>query len=201
MVVRGQLQYLGFVRKYDRVYQGLARKLAERDPTFAPTLPTTPEPGEIVYATEGPSDPLHFEAALRSFREAGDFTELAFRAVAHKVPKNDEQLWSWLNEQSATANAEPRVGIFDCDAEYATRLGESGWRHFGNGVVGRWFSPRVQRNENARFGAAANLICEICDPAVAGDDEQVDDALPSRDLAFGNEICSPFMKPIGQREG
>ncbi len=86
LVIRGQLQYLGAVRGYDRIYQQLASARAKCDTSFVPTAPSRPERGDVMYATEGPSDPLHLEAALRAFRNTGDFTELSLRQLSHKPP-------------------------------------------------------------------------------------------------------------------
>jgi hypothetical protein len=98
-VIRGQLQYLGYVRGYDRIYQRLAAVLAANDSSFTPTAPKRPNPGDVIYATEGPSDPLHIDAALRAMRARKDFKELDLRRVSHDVPKNDDQLWKWLNRR------------------------------------------------------------------------------------------------------
>jgi RNA-directed DNA polymerase len=129
LVIRGQLQYLGGVRGYDRVYQRLARVLATCDPSFTPSAPIVPESGDVVYATEGPSDPLHVEAALRAFRANGEFKELNLRAVSHKPPKNDTQLWEWLQRAKDVPNRIPSLGLFDSDSDYAKQLGSAGWAH------------------------------------------------------------------------
>ncbi len=70
-VIRGQVQYLGYVRGYDRIYQELAASLAFHDPGFSPIAPKVPDRGDVLYATEGPSDPFHIDAALRAMRGAG----------------------------------------------------------------------------------------------------------------------------------
>jgi RNA-directed DNA polymerase len=135
LVVRGQLQYLGSVRGYDGVYQRLAAELAALDPSFTATAPTVPAPGLVTCATEGPSDPLHLEAATRSFRAGGGFAELDLRRVTHEPPKNDDQLWKWLQKEKDVPHPFPRVGVFDADTGYASKLGAKGWEHLGNGVV------------------------------------------------------------------
>ena len=147
LVVRGQLQYLGSVRGYDGVYQRLAAKLAVLDPSFKATAPTVPAPGLVTFATEGPSDPQHLEAATRFFRASGGFDELDLRRVSHKPPKNDDQLWKWLQKEKDVPHPVPRVGVFDADTSYALKLGAKGWEHLGNGVVAvalapaPWLSP------------------------------------------------------------
>jgi RNA-directed DNA polymerase len=135
LVVRGQLQHLGQVRGYDRIYQQLATLLAQCDSSFTPTAPMVPEAGDVVYATERPSDPFHIDAALRAMRAGKDFTDLRLLHVAHKPPKNDTQLWKWLEEQAGMPNQLPHVGLFDADTRYAARIGPSGWKHLGNAVV------------------------------------------------------------------
>lgn len=134
-VVRGQLQYMGYVRDYDRVYQRLAAILAANDTSFTPTAPKRPNPGDVIYATEGPSDPLHIDAALRAMRARKDFNELDLRRVSHDVPKNDDQLWKWLNRRKLVGNRVPHLGLFDSDSSYAKDLGPAGWLHLGNAVV------------------------------------------------------------------
>jgi RNA-directed DNA polymerase len=141
LVVRGQLQYLGAVRRYDRVYQRLANTLTTCDPTFTPSSPATPTRGDVVYAMEGPSDPLHLDAALRSYRSDDEFQELNLRQVSHQPPKNDSQLWAWLQHRKDVPNQIPHVGIFDCDSGYAKQLGAHGWKHLGNGVVAVALAP------------------------------------------------------------
>jgi len=141
LVIRGQLQYLGAVRGYDRVYQRLAQILATCDPGFVPSTPRRPEPGIVVYATEGPSDPVHLEAALRAHASRGEFKELDLRQVSHSPPKNDDQLWRWLQDRKDVPNQVPHLGIFDCDSSYAENLGSDGWQHLGNGVVAMALAP------------------------------------------------------------
>jgi RNA-directed DNA polymerase len=135
LVIRGQLQYLGVVRGYDRIYQRLATLMTSCDPSFVATAPTWPEPGEVLYATEGPSDPLHLDAALRALRSVGDFTELSLRQLSHKPPKNDDQLWRWLQQEKDIPSQIPRLGIFDADSSFASAIGPTGWSHLGNGTV------------------------------------------------------------------
>lgn len=134
LVVRGQVQYLGYVRSYDRVYQRLARKLVECDETFTPTLPVDPQPGQVIFAGEGPSDPKHLFAALHALRS--EFHGLHFVEVEHQRPTTDQQLWNWLEARRYSHNLHPVVGIFDCDSEdVISRIGADGWRHLGHGVV------------------------------------------------------------------
>jgi RNA-directed DNA polymerase len=134
LVVRGQVQYVGYVRGYDGVYQRLAQKLRECDPSFTPTLPSTPQPGQVIFAGEGPSDAKHLFAALHALRE--QFTGLHFVELDHRRPKNDQQLWDWLQAHKDSRNIHPLVGIFDCDSDkFISRIGPAGWRHLGNGVV------------------------------------------------------------------
>ena len=151
LIIRGQLQHLGAVRGYDRVYQQLAKLLTACDPSFTPTAPAIPRQGEIVFATEGPSDPLHLEAALRELRTGGAFRELDLRAVSHQPPKNDEQLWRWLNRQAEVPNRIPHLGLFDHDSDYASQIGESGWSHLGNGVVAVALAPAPWLGETKNF--------------------------------------------------
>jgi len=120
---------------YDGVYQRLAAKLAVLDPSFKATAPAVPAHGLVTFATEGPSDPQHLEAATRFFRANGGFDELDLRRVSHRPPKNDDQLWKWLQKEKDVPNPFPRVGVFDADTSYALRLGAKGWEHLGNGVV------------------------------------------------------------------
>lgn len=141
LVIRGQLQYLGAVRGYDRIYQRLAAVLARCDPTFTPSSPRWPKAGDVVFVTEGPSDPLHLEAALRAFRAGNEFTELNLRQVSHRPPKNDDQLWAWLQRQKDAPNRIPHVGIFDADSKYIKSVGPQGWQHLGNGVVAVVLAP------------------------------------------------------------
>ncbi len=147
LVVRGQLQYLGAARGYDRVYQRLAAVLATQDRSFVPTASTVPKAGLVIFATEGPSDPRHIDAALRAFRKAAEYTELELRTIDHRPPKNDVQLWDWLQKEKDSTNSVPRIGLFDADSQFAKKLGPSGWRHLGNGVVAvalaaaPWLSP------------------------------------------------------------
>ena len=141
LVIRGQLQYLGAVRRYDRFYQDLASLLAACDPTFTATAPSWPEQGDVLYATEGPSDPLHLDSALRALRANGGFRELNLRQLDHKPPKNDQQLWRWLQEQKDVPSQVPRVGIFDADSGYASKIGPDGWIHLGNGAVAVVLAP------------------------------------------------------------
>jgi RNA-directed DNA polymerase len=135
LVVRGQLQYLGSVRGYDGVYQRLAAKLTALDSSFKATAPTVPAKGMVIFATEGPSDPQHLEAATRFFRASGGFDQLDLRRVSHNPPKNDDQLWKWLQKEKDIPHPVPRVGVFDADTSYALKLGSKGWEHLGNGVV------------------------------------------------------------------
>ena len=151
LIIRGQLQYLGAARGYDRLYQRLASALARCDPSFNPSAPLLPEPGDVVFATEGPSDPLHVEAALRTFRSDGQFTELNLRAVSHKPPKNDSQVWEWLQRQKDLPNQIPHLGLFDSDSTYAAQLGAKGWRHFGNSVVGVALAPPPWQQPSQSF--------------------------------------------------
>jgi RNA-directed DNA polymerase len=134
LVVRGQVQYLGYVRNYDRVYQRLAQTLRECDPTFIPALPTTPQSGQVIFAGEGPSDAKHVFAALHALKQ--DFTGVHFVELEHRKPQNDQQLWEWLQAHKESHNIQPLVGIFDCDSDtYVSHIGPAGWRHLGNGVV------------------------------------------------------------------
>ncbi len=133
LVVRGQLQYLGYVRNYDRVYQRLAQTLAECDPEFTPSLPSAPQTGQVIFAGEGQSDAPHFFAALHALQS--DFVELHLVEPSHRRPTNDGQLWNWLQASKDSRNLHPRVGIFDSDSKFAARMGPDGWRHLGNGVV------------------------------------------------------------------
>lgn len=134
LAVRGQVQYFGYIRGYDGVYQRLAQRLHSCDESFTPTLPTVPQPGQVTFAGEGPSDAKHLFAALDAMRP--DFPELRFVALDHRQPKNDQQLWDWLQQNKDVRNLEPLVGIFDCDSEeFIRRIGPRGWNHLGNGVV------------------------------------------------------------------
>ena len=140
-VIRGQLQYLGYVRDYDRIYQRLAAILAANDTSFTPIAPKRPDPGDVIYATEGPSDPLHIDAALRAMRARKAFNELDLRRVSHDVPKNDDQLWKWLNRRKLVGNHVPHLGLFDSDSSYAEEIGPTGWVHLGNAVVAVTIAP------------------------------------------------------------
>ena len=151
LVIRGQLQYLGAVRGYDRVYQRLAAVLAECDPTFAPSAPSLPDAGDVVYATEGPSDPLHLEAALRSYRRTGEFKELNLRQVGHRPPKGDQLLWQWLQRQKDVPNTIPQLGVFDSDSSFVRSLGPRGWTHLGNGVVAVALAPPAWITGDAQY--------------------------------------------------
>ncbi len=134
LVVRGQVQYLGYVRKYDGVYQRLAQKLQECDASFRPTMPTVPRSGQVIFAGEGPSDAKHLSSALYALQ--GDFEGLHFVELDHRKPKNDQQLWDWLQAHKDSRNIHPLVGIFDCDSDkFVSRIGNGGWKHLGNGVV------------------------------------------------------------------
>lgn len=151
LVVRGQLQYLGSVRGYDGVYQRLAAKLAVLDPSFKATAPTVPAAGVVTYATEGPSDPQHLEAAIGFLRRSGGFGELELRHVSHKPPKNDDQLWKWLQKEKDVPHSVPRVGVFDADTGYASKLGAKGWEHLGDGVVALALAPAPWLAAGQRF--------------------------------------------------
>ena len=133
LVVRGQLQYLGHVRNYDRVYQRLAQKLAACDPSFTPTLPSVPQSGQVIFAGEGQSDAPHLFAALHAMQD--DFRVLHLVEPSHNRPKNDNDLWNWLQAYKDSRNLHPRVGVFDADSKFAARIGADGWTHLGNGVV------------------------------------------------------------------
>jgi hypothetical protein len=116
------------------VYQQLAHKLSLCDTTFVPTLPTSPKPGQVVFAGEGPSDAMHLSRAFRAL--AKDFKDLHFVKEAHKPPKGDQALWNWLEARKHSHNSHPVVGIFDCDSnQFVQRIGAQGWIHLGNGVV------------------------------------------------------------------
>jgi RNA-directed DNA polymerase len=141
LVLRGQLQYLGAVRGYDRVYQRLATQLAAQDPSFVPTAPIVPTRGVVIFATEGPSDVFHFEAAVRFFRADHEFAELDLRRVGHQAPRGDTQLWAWLQREKDVRHGAARVGLFDADSTFAEQLGGAGWRHLGNGVVAVALAP------------------------------------------------------------
>lgn len=134
LVVRGQVQYLGYVRNYDGLYQRLARQLAECEETFSPTLPANPQPGQVLFAGEGPSDPKHLFAALHALEP--EFSGLHFVELEHQRPTTDQQLWDSLEARRHSRNRHPYVGIFDSDSEeFVSRMGPEGWKHLGNGVV------------------------------------------------------------------
>jgi RNA-directed DNA polymerase len=149
LVVRGQLQYLGFVRNYDRIYQRLAQTLSHCDPTFTPSFPSTPQSGQVVFAGEGQSDGPHLFAALHALR--ADFLSLHLVEPSHNRPTNDDQLWNWLHAVKDSRNLHPRAGIFDADSKYAARIGPDGWRHLGNGVVAVTLAKPPWIAENAPF--------------------------------------------------
>lgn len=132
-MVRGQVEYLGHVRNYDGRYQRLAQTLRECDSTFRPSLPSSPQPGQVFFAGEGQSDAPHIFAAQHVLQR--DFPELHLVEPSHSRPKGDDQLWKWLEAIKDSRNLHPRVGIFDCDSKFAARIGPEGWKHLGNGVV------------------------------------------------------------------
>jgi RNA-directed DNA polymerase len=141
LVLRGQLQFLGAVRGFDRVYQRLAAQLAAQDSSFVPTAPLVPTSGVVIFATEGPSDVFHLEAAVRFFRRLDEFVELDLRQIGHQPPKGDTQLWAWLQREKDVRHVAARVGLFDADSAFANQLGPAGWRHLGNGVVAVALAP------------------------------------------------------------
>jgi len=149
LVVRGQLQYFGHTRRYDRRYQVLAQILAACDPRFTPTLPKVPVPGQVTFAGEGPSDAPHLRAAQHALRP--DFAGLHLVEVSHQPPKNDEALWKWLNAIKDSQNAVPRIGIFDCDSKFADQFGRDGWEHLGNGVAAVVIARPAWIDEGDRF--------------------------------------------------
>lgn len=155
LVVRGQVQYLGFVRNYDFVYQQIARVLADCDPTFTPMLPRVPKRGQVTVLGEGPSDIIQFKAAHRALHD--DFEWLDMVQLDHKPPKGEDQLWNWLHERKTSHNDHPIVGIFDSDSDYVpaiARIAASesvGWAHLGNGVIAMNIAPPPWMNATDPF--------------------------------------------------
>jgi hypothetical protein len=132
-VIRGQIEYLGFVRNYDFLYQRIAQTLSGCDPTFAPKLPKVPQSGRVIFAGEGPSDVQHVQAAVRALGR--EFAGLELTEVSHQPPRGEARLWTWLQSKKDSHNIQPVVGVFDADSEFEGKIGPKGWVHLGNGVV------------------------------------------------------------------
>ena len=85
--VQGRINYVGYIRgKDDRVYASLCQKLWELEPKAKLKVRYNSVSCDAVVFCEGESDSFHLRAALQSFQDKGQFTDL--RVVWYQYRKD-----------------------------------------------------------------------------------------------------------------
>ena len=114
LAVRGRVQHIGAVRGWnDTVYRKLALRLTELDPDFV-VAPRTAFP-PITVLTEGPTDRLHLDTALRALQRNGRFTGLSIEFAVDGSIHNETTLLDACKAHRSLANSQLRVYLFDRD--------------------------------------------------------------------------------------
>lgn len=117
-VLRGRLEYLGFIRGYDDdIYIKYARKLAKLDERFIfnkRKLEIKCE-HQIKLFTEGPTDYLHLKAALEFFQNRGEFTDIKFEFGDNVAIDGGGDLLKFCKQICKSWQNSPHICLFDQD--------------------------------------------------------------------------------------
>lgn len=90
-----------------------------------------------IIITEGKTDWKHIKAALSSFRENGEYTDLDIEIVEYEFDFGDSKLHNLLNQYGQFPQRYPIIGIFDCDEANGKNIHkEGGKRDYGHNVWG-----------------------------------------------------------------
>lgn len=90
-----------------------------------------------IIITEGKTDWKHLKAALSSFKENGEYTDLDIEIVEYEFDFGDSKLHNLLNQYGQFPQRYPIIGIFDCDEANGKNIHkEGGQRDYGHNVWG-----------------------------------------------------------------
>lgn len=90
-----------------------------------------------IIITEGKTDWKHLKAALSSFKENGEYTDLDVEIVEYDFDFGDSKLHNLLNQYGHFPQRYPIIGIFDCDEANGKNIHkEGGKRDYGHNVWG-----------------------------------------------------------------
>jgi RNA-directed DNA polymerase len=143
LIVRGRVQYVGGIRGWDDpVYVRLAEQLRDLDPTFVPTLRAAGSAGtRIRVLTEGKTDAMIFEKALKVFQSQGDFAALSLTFEGVEVDDapggarggGAPALLGVCTASLRSSPAVPTICVFDGDlsGREGKAAGEDGKKRYG----------------------------------------------------------------------
>jgi RNA-directed DNA polymerase len=150
--IAGRIQYVGSIKGWaDPSYRALARSLERLDPTFTPkTARELESPVTVILYTEGETDVLHFNAALRELHKQGHFNNLDFKIVPESACGNDAKLLEMAKALGRTRQSLPSICVFDRDDPkmLATAVGPTGSRDYRNGVGAVAIIPPTWRTDD-----------------------------------------------------
>ena len=117
LVARGKVQYIGSVKGWNSsVYQGLADRLSELDPTFRRTTRSSGPSTLLRILAEGKTDYLHLESSIRRLQAQGEFLDIELRFESDPQDKGgDDELLKHCQVLSRIKQQPPVVCIFDRD--------------------------------------------------------------------------------------
>ena len=157
-VLRGRIEYLGYIKGYDhKIYLKYAKELSELDKCFKfnkrGVVIEYKNPMEL-YA-EGPTDYLHIEAALKSFQNKGEFTNLGIKFTRVSDINGDGDLLKFCDNIKKTGNVNPKVCLFDDDNKTITKKVEpdqgKSYKCYGNNVYAVITPKPPHRSKDKQF--------------------------------------------------
>lgn len=120
--LRGKINYSHYIDLVGR--RKFTSSLYRSYPTLRYLMPELAEPVSMRVMTEGATDLLHIEAALRAFQSKGEFKELRPRFRNFSGDSGDAELMETLLRIARSDVHELTIGVFDCDnAEFLRRRG------------------------------------------------------------------------------
>lgn len=117
-VVKGRIEFIGYVKGYaDPVYLKLAKKLSELDDTYIfDKRNQRIVANEVAIFTEGVTDRKHLEAALRFFKEKGEFSSLTLDLRNETRVEGHDYLLAACKGLSEYPQNKALVFLFDRDS-------------------------------------------------------------------------------------
>jgi len=121
LVVRGKVQHVGAVRGWDDpIYRRFARQLETLDASFKPhPYPIVQAKIELHVYTEGKTDRMHMQAALRALKSAGKYPQLELVFSDGKGGSSD--LAKFCEHTALRKQTAPCVFVFDSDERDITK--------------------------------------------------------------------------------
>lgn len=154
-ILRGRVQYVGSIKGWtDPTYLKLATKLSEVDETFVlPKQTETTVQRSVRLFVEGPTDVIHFKAALKALKGSPALSGITFSIDDKSYFEGDGGLDKASKGAARFPQDPPCLFIFDADSRKMLRqvVGRRPWKDLKNGVATAALAPPGWDDSGERF--------------------------------------------------